>query len=145
MNIQNNTVTRYWAVTAILLAGAVSGCEYCLTAAIALNIVQVVHFMIRSRSLTDFPVEVRLVYLGLLFLGTAPYMSWIHWWQLAGTTAMVFYQYCFLARCLSLMPWRRQEKLSWTLVRRVFLRPPVKGSILNTPVVNGPAARPVQS
>ena len=130
MHIQNDLVTRYWAATAVLLAGVVTGCQYCLPAVVGLNIVQVIHFVIRNRSLTAFPVQVRTNYLALLFLGQVPYMFWIYWWQLIGTTAMVLYQYCFLARCLSLAPWNKQEPYSWNLVKRTFLTPPVNGSIL---------------
>lgn len=130
MNIQNNIVTRYWAATVILLAGVVTGCEYCLPAVIALNMVQVMHFIAREESLTAFPVQVRVSYLALLFLAQAPNMFWIFWWQLIGTAAMVLYQYCFLARCLSLAPWNKQEAYSWSLVRRTFLAPPVSGNIL---------------
>lgn len=130
MKIENNIVTRYWAATTVLLAGVVSGCSYCLPAVIGLNIVQVIHFIYRERSLSAFPVQVRVTYLGLLFLAQAPYMSWIFWWQLIGTTAMVLYQYCFLARVLSLMPWNKSEPYSMDLVKRTFLSAPVSGSIL---------------
>ncbi|MGD8618843.1 MAG: hypothetical protein PVH54_06600 [Gammaproteobacteria bacterium] len=130
MNIVNDIVTRYWAATTILLAGVVSGCSYCLPAVIGLNIIQVIHFIYREKSLTAFPVQVRTSYLGLLFLAQAPYLFWIFWWQLIGTAAMVLFQYCFLARCLSLMPWNRREPWSLTLVKRTFFSAPVTGSIL---------------
>ncbi len=130
MNITNDIVTRYWAATVVLLVGVVTGCRYCLPAVIVLNIIQVVHFACRERSLTAFPVQVRATYLGLLFLSQAPYMIWILWWQLIGTSAMVLYRYCFLARCLSLLPWNRREPYSWRLVKHTFFTPPVTGSIL---------------
>ena len=130
MKLVNDTVSRYWAVTTLLLLGVVSGCDYCLVAVIALNIVQLLHFIYRERSLGAFPVQVRLTYLALLFLAQAPYLFWIFWWQLIGTAAMVLYQYCFLARCLSLLPWNRQEPWSAALVKRTFFSPPVAGNIL---------------
>jgi hypothetical protein len=130
VNITDNIVTRYWAVTTILLAGVVSGCDYCLPAVIGLNIVQVIHFIYRERSLTAFPVQVRATYLGLLFLAQAPFMFWIFWWQLIGTAAMVLFQYCFLARVMSLMPWNKREPWSMSLVKRTFFSAPVTGNIL---------------
>jgi hypothetical protein len=130
VNITDNIVTRYWAVTTILLAGVVSGCVYCLPAVIGLNIVQVIHFIYRERSLTAFPVQVRATYLGLLFLAQAPFMFWIFWWQLIGTAAMVLFQYCFLARVMSLMPWNKREPWSMSLVKRTFFSAPVTGNIL---------------
>ena len=130
MKINNDIVTRYWGATTVLLVGVVSGCSYCLPAVIALNIIQVIHFIIRERSLLAFPVQVRATYLGLLFLAQAPYMFWIFWWQLIGTAAMVFFSYCFLARVMSLMPWNKTGRYSMTLVKRTFLAAPVQGNIL---------------
>jgi len=130
MKIQNDIVTRYWAATTILLAGVVSGCSDCVQAVIGLNLIQVIHFIHREKSLTAFPVQVRMSYLGLLFLAQAPYLFWIFWWQLLGTAAMVLYQYCFLARCPSLMPWNRREPCSTALVKRTFFSAPVTGNIL---------------
>jgi len=130
MKIVNDTVTRYWAATTILLAGVVSGSSDCLAVVIGLNTIQVIHFIYREKSLTAFPVQVRVSYLGLLFLAQAPYLFWIFWWQLIGTAAMVLYQYCFLARCLSLLPWNRREPWSMALVKRTFFSPPVAGNIL---------------
>jgi hypothetical protein len=130
MKIYNDIVTRYWAATTVLLAGVVSGCDYCLPAVIGLNIIQVIHFVIREKSLAAFPVQVRISYLGLLFLALAPYMFWIFWWQLIGTAAMVLFSYCFLARVMSLMPWNKSEAYSLSLVKRTFLTPPVEGNIM---------------
>jgi hypothetical protein len=50
--------------------------------------------------------------------------------QLVGTWAMVLVGYCPLARALSLLPWNRRQPLSADLVRRTFLSPPVRGSIV---------------
>ena len=130
MKIENNLVSRYWAATTLLLAGVVSGCSDCLPAVIGLNIIQVIHFIYREKSLMAFPVQVRISYLGLLFLAQAPYLFWIFWWQLIGTAAMVLFQYCFLARCLSLMPWNKREPYSVSLLKRTFLSAPVSGNIL---------------
>lgn len=130
MNIVNNLVTRYWAATVILLLGVVAGYPWCMPAVIALNLVQIVHFLVRERSITAFPVQVRVAYTALLFLSLAPYMIWVLWMQLVGTTAMVLFQYCFLARCVSLLPWNKREPYSLDLFRRTFFSPPVPGNIL---------------
>ena len=87
-------------------------------------------FILREKSLSAFPVQVRITYFGLLFLAQAPFMFWIFWWQLIGTSAMVFFEYCFLARCLSLLPWNKQENYSLELIKSTFLSGPVKGNIL---------------
>ena len=130
MKFSNNIVWWYWLFTTLLLTGAVAGNALSLQAVIGLNIVQLVHFVLREKSVTAFPVQVRLTYLGLLFLSQAPYMIWILWWQLIGTAAMVLTGYCFLARCMSLMPWNKTEDYSIALIKRTFFSAPVKGNVM---------------
>ena len=130
MKYTNSITWWYWFLTTLLLIGAVAGNTSSLQVVIGLNIVQVIHFALRDKSITTFPVQVRATYLGLLFLSQAPYLIWILWWQLIGTTAMVLFGYCFLARCLALMPWNKTEEYSWALVKRTFFSAPVKGNIL---------------
>lgn len=130
MKFSYNLIWWYWAATTILLVGVVADSNHSLQAVIALNAVQVIHFVFRERSLTAFPVQVRITYFGLLFLAQLPFMFWIFWWQLIGTAAMVFFEYCFLARCLSLLPWNKKEAYSLEMIKLTFLSPPVKGNIL---------------
>jgi len=138
MKFSKNLVWWYWATTTILLIGVVAGNTHSLQAVIALNLIQVIHFIYRENSLSVFPVQVRATYLGLLFVAQAPFMFWIFWWLLIGTSAMVFFEYCFLARCLALLPWNKNEAYSLDLVKRTFLSAPVKGNILQgLPAVTG--------
>jgi hypothetical protein len=95
-----------------------------------LTLVQAGHYLGRERSLHAFPVQVRLGYLGLLLLGLWPPLSFLYWIQLAGTSAMVCFDYCPLARFLSLMPWNRRETFTLSVLRRTFLSPPARGNIL---------------
>lgn len=127
---QLDLVTVYWAVTTVLIAAALSGVQYAYEAVVVFNVVQVIHFIWREKSLTAFPVEVRATYLALLVISQAPFMIWILWWQLIGTAAMVMFRYCFLARLLSLMPWRKVEPYSIALIKRTFFSAPVKGNVL---------------
>jgi len=130
MKFTNNIVWWYWFATTILLFGVVSGHNGSLQTVIALNGIQIIHFIIREKSATAFPVQVRIAYFGLLFLAQAPFMYWIFWWQLIGTSAMVLFEYCFLARCMSLMPWNKREAYTWKLIKRTFFSAPVKGNVL---------------
>ena len=68
MKFTNNIVWWYWFATTILLVGVVSGNSESLQAVMALNAVQVIHFIFREKSITAFPVQVRVTYFGLLFL-----------------------------------------------------------------------------
>jgi hypothetical protein len=120
----------YWLVTDLALVWALTGAPYGFVPVIALNVVQVAHYLWRERDFAAFPVQVRVAYLGLLLLGLWGPLRFVYWIQLAGTTAMVCFDYCPLARVLSLMPWNRGEPLSVALVRRTVLAPPVRGTIL---------------
>jgi len=120
----------YWAVTLLLLAGALAEWPLGFAPVIALTGVQLLHYRLREGSLAAFPVQVRTGYLLLLLAGQWPPLHFIYWIQLVGTSAMVVADYCPLARFLSLMPWNRREPFTLKLVVRTFLAPPVKGSIL---------------
>ena len=130
MKILNDISWWYWFAMVILLATGLAGYDLAFQVAIALGMVQSLHFLARERSLTAFPVQVRLSYLGLLVLAQWPPLHFIYWIQLAGTTAMVTMDYCPLARFLSLMPWNRSEPFTLDLLRRTVFSPPVKGNIL---------------
>jgi len=120
----------YWAATVPLLAAGLYGYAQAFYAAMALTAFQSVHYYLRERSFTAFPVQVRVAYLGLLLIAQWQPLYWIYWVQLIGTSAMVLFDYCFLARCLSLMPWNRKEPFSISLVLRTFFSAPVPGNIL---------------
>ncbi|MGD8843385.1 MAG: hypothetical protein PVJ83_07910 [Gammaproteobacteria bacterium] len=120
----------YWAVTDVMLIAAVLGWREGFATAIAFNLVQALHFLAREQSLTSFPVQVRLSYLALLLAGQVEVLYFIYFVQIAGTTAMVSFDYCPLARLLSLMPWNRNQPLTADLLRRTVFSPPVRGNIL---------------
>lgn len=120
----------YWFATIPLLIAGLAGRTEAFYYAMALTAVQWMHFALCDRSLISFPVQVRVGYLGLLLLGQWDPFYFVYLIQLVGTSAMVLFGYCPLARFLSLMPWNRREPFSLSLVRRTFLSPPVRGSIL---------------
>jgi hypothetical protein len=120
----------YWAATVPMLAAGLYGYPQGFYAAMALCAVQVVHFYAREKALTAFPVQVRIAYLGLLVVAQWPLFYWVYWLQLVGTAAMVLFDYCLLARCLSLLPWNRDEPFTSKLVLRTFFSLPVEGNIL---------------
>ena len=120
----------YWLVTDCLLIGSLAGWFWGIYPVIALTVIQTVHYFIRDRYITAFPVQVRLGYLLLLVLGMYPPLGFIHWVQFAGTTAVVTVGYCPLARIIVLMPWNRSRPLTFALVRETIVAPPVAGSVL---------------
>jgi hypothetical protein len=106
----------YWLATDGLLIGSVAGWRWGAYPVITLTVIQAVHYLIRERRIAAFPVQVRL--------------GFIHWIQLAGTTAVVTVGYCPLARIMVLMPWNRSRPLSVALAWNTLISPPVAGSIL---------------
>lgn len=114
----------YWLVTVWLLALEEAGWRSGLYLAMALCVVQAVHFARRESNMAALTVQVRIAYLGLLLAGLWEPLHAIHWVQLVGTSARVLADYCFLARLLSLLPWNRLEPLSWGLLHRTFFLVP---------------------
>lgn len=119
----------YWLATVPLLVLGVMGYVEAIYGAIALTAVQFVQYMLSTRDFMAFPVQVRTGYILLLLIGLLPYMSFIHWIQLFGTSAMVLFGYCPLARILSLMSWNRDYELSWRMLWVTFFSAPVDGCI----------------
>jgi hypothetical protein len=120
----------YWLATAGLLTAGVTGWPPGIPASIGLVVVQAVHFAARHRSVTAFPVQVRLAYLLVLLCFFPPAMRPLYWLPVTGTWALVLFGYCTTARALSLLPWNRTEPLSLGLLKRTFLSAPVSGSIM---------------
>jgi hypothetical protein len=120
-----------WLFTGLALGASLAGWAPGLPAAIVLTALQVVHQGVRARNLSALPVQVRAAYLSLLLLGIWPPLRVLHPLQLAGTVALVVFDYCPLARLLALMPWNRRRPFTFALVRSTFLSAPVRGSILD--------------
>jgi hypothetical protein len=120
----------YWLVTVCLLTAGVAGWPMGFQLAIGLTVFQLIHFVTRERSITAFPVQVRVGYLLLLLVAQAEPLQWIYWIPTIGTWVRVLCGYCTMARTVSLLPWNRKEAFSLSLLRRTFLSPPVRGSIL---------------
>jgi len=128
--MNERTIYCYWLITDLFLALGLLYRPSALYAAIAMTAIHSVHFLLRQPGITRFPMQVRIGYLTLLAIGQLPYMRWINWLQLAGTSALLTTGYCPLARLLSLAPWNRKQPMSRELFNRAIFTPPVNGSIL---------------
>ncbi len=120
----------YWLVTVGFLTAGVSGWPTSFPLAIGLTVFQLIHFTIRERSFTSFPIQVRLGYLLLLLVALPKNLQLIYWIPMIGTWAQVLFGYCTMARTVSLLPWNRKEAFSFDLLKRTFLSAPVRGNIL---------------
>lgn len=129
MNRIMDKVWVYWFITDILLILDVSGWHYGLPLATALTVIQIFHFYGESKSFSAFPVQVRIAYTLLLLIAFWAPMVWVLYFVILGTTAMVLFDYCFLARFMSLMPWNHTERYSLSMIFRTFFSKPVTGSV----------------
>lgn len=121
----------YWLATIPLLTAGNLGEPNGYVLAALLTVIQIAHFTYREASIRAFPVQVRIAYLAWFLLGQLPYMQWMLWIQLIGTSLSVLVNYCPMARLMALVPWNRRQPLTLELVVKVLFSPPVKGSILN--------------
>ncbi len=119
----------YWLVTAGLLTYGVSGHPVGFMLAIGLTIFQLIHFIIREKSITAFPVQVRFWYLMLLIAALPEPLQLIYWIPTIGTWAQLIFGYCTMARLVSLFPWNRSDSFSFALLQKTFLSRPVRGNI----------------
>ena len=120
----------YWLVTVGFLTVGVSGWPMGFLLAIGLTVFQLIHFTVRERSFTSFPIQVRLGYLLLLLIALPENLQLIYWIPMIGTWAQVLFGYCTMARTVSCLPWNRKEAFSFALLKRTFLSAPVRGNIL---------------
>ena len=119
----------YWAAMVLALAAEAIAPAAGL-AAVGVGVAQWVHSHLRAGWMGALPVQVRLVFLGLLVAGLWPPLFAIHWLLLAGALARVAFDYCLLARTLALTPWNRTQPLTLGFVRRAYLTPPGPDGIL---------------
>jgi len=110
----------YWLATAVLLTMGIFGNEQSFVWAIELTSFQLVHYIIREKSLKAFPVQVRFWYLILLIVSLPEAMQWLYWVPSIGTWAQIIFGYCAMARLVSLWPWNRSEKLSLKSLAKTF-------------------------
>ena len=122
----------YWLASGCGLGLALAGWPQGLPFAVATVAVQIGHVLLRERRLDAFPVQVPALFLAVLLVGMWQPLEFIHWVQFVGIWVRLVFDYCVAARIVSLAPWNRSVPLSWSLMKRTFLAPPVRGSFLAT-------------
>jgi len=113
-----------WLVSACLLLVGLMGMPKAFPATLLLSIAQFILFLARERAFKAFPVQLRLAYTLLLTICLLPPMRWLYWLPAVGTSALVIFGYCLMARMLSLLAWNRAEPITIDLLRRTFLSRP---------------------
>ena len=113
-----------WLATVALLGAGLAGAGAGFSAAIALSLAQTLFFWRKLGRVSAMSVQIRLNYTALLAVCFIPAMRWLYWLPALGTSALLVFGYCLMARTLSLLPWNRTEVLSVDLLRRTFLSAP---------------------
>jgi len=126
----------YWLATTFSLGAEMGGWPRSGWFAIGITVANMIHCAIADGR--SFPLQVRGTYLVMLVLGAWRPLFFLHVIQLIGTSALVIVDYCFLARCLSLLPWNRKGALDLQKLKATFLSPPVRGSFVESrPATSG--------
>ena len=118
-----------WLAINLLLIAHVVGINHVIVIAALLLLLQSLYFYSKGLRWCDLKLQVRLAYALLLIIDIVLPWHLIHGAQIIGTTALLLFDYCFLARTMLLMPWNRNQGFSWALLCKAYLSPPVPGQV----------------
>jgi hypothetical protein len=121
----------YWLASSLSLWLALTINPAAFNVALLIGAFQLLHYIIAERSVTAFPVQIRIGYLCVLLTAVPEAYQWILWIPAIGTTLRVLTGYCIMARNLMLLPFNRQEKLTLHFIKTAYLTPPVQGNVLH--------------
>ena len=113
-----------WAITTALLIAGLAGHSMAFISAMLVTVGQTVILLMREGDRTVFAFQLRIAYLLLLIICFPLPMRWLYWLPTIGTTALLVFGYCLLARILSLLPWNSREPYTLDRLRRTFLSAP---------------------
>lgn len=119
-----------WLGIALLLLAGLGGDINWRYAAMAAAALQAVVWLVRNRSLMHFPTQVRVAYALWMAASFLPMLTPLYWIQAAGTTLLVLFGYCPLARLLLFLPANRKVPLTWRRAGLIIAHPPTSGSVL---------------
>ena len=118
-----------WLATSACLLWGLAGVDIARQFAMAISVLQAVVFLGMTGSLRPFPTQVRVAYALWMAASFLPGLTFMYWIQAAGTTSLILFGYCPLARMLLVFPWNRSVPLSWRRVLIIAFHPPVEGSV----------------
>ena len=119
-----------WMALAVLLLAGLAEVDHARAAALVLATLQALLYVLRHRRLSHFPTQVRVAYLLWMVLSFVPGLVPMFWIQALGTTALVAFGYCPLARMLLFLPQNRKGPLTAQRAMRIVFHPPTDGSVL---------------
>jgi hypothetical protein len=100
----------FWAITLVFIVAAVVGWTPGYYVVMVLSAVQVVVFLVRERSISAFPTQIRIVYFAWSLTGLwEAARLFFYLVLLLGTVMVVFFGRCSISLLLKYMPWNRDR------------------------------------
>ncbi|HRO58519.1 MAG TPA: hypothetical protein PK177_05035 [Burkholderiaceae bacterium] len=103
-----------------LLGAGAAGYQPAVDVALAVGAANAALFLYRDRTPERMAIQVRLVYLVFLVIGSVPPLGFVLDTMFLGSAAVLLTGYCPLTRVLSLMPWNRQQPITRALLAKTF-------------------------
>ena len=102
----------FWATTLFFIITALAGWIPGYYFVMSISAVQVLFFLAQEKSLTTFPMQIRIVYFALALFGLWPEVRlFIYMILLLGTIMVTFFGRCSIAFVLKYMPWNRGREV----------------------------------
>jgi hypothetical protein len=102
----------FWLVTLGFIIAALAGWTPAYYVVMALSAVQVIFFLFQEKSVSAYPVQIRIVYFAWTLLGLWPAGRLFFYILLAlGTIMVTFFGRCVIALGLKLMPWNKTREI----------------------------------
>ena len=102
----------FWAVTLAFIIAAVVGWSPGYYVVIAISALQVVFFLVQEKSLSSFPVQIRVVYFLVTLFGLWSEVRLpLYILLLLGTIMVTFFGRCLIALGLKQMPWNVERDI----------------------------------
>ena len=102
----------FWATTLAFIIAALAGWTPGYYFVMGISALQVLFFLVQEKSLTTFPMQIRIVYFALALFGLWPKVRlFIYIILLLGTIMVTFFGLCSIALVLKYMPWNRGREV----------------------------------
>jgi hypothetical protein len=102
----------FWLVTLVFIIAALVGWSQAYYVVIAISALQVIFFFVQEKSLSAYPLQIRIVYFvwtlfGLWLAGRLYFYILL----LLGTIMVTFFGRCVIALGLKYMPWNKDRQI----------------------------------
>ena len=125
-----NTDWQLLLLCACGMTGGLAGWEAGFLLALASAAILFFTSFLKHGYLMAFQVQVHMTYFAILLAASPEPVNGLYWLPTLGTWAYLLFDYCLLARLLSLLPYNSSKPFTLRHVRDTFIARPTK-NILN--------------